>query len=116
MNNKLVKRYIAYPLAITVFKQDIEKFNQFRLGNLYEDMLESIIERMTKDYFNLKDELLFKYHINIKKIDKGKYQVNKEVMEFTSEELKKLTTQLMSEYLHGDNAAGFERINRTWNN
>lgn len=111
MNIDIVKRYIAMPMAIKVFKQDKERFNEFKLGNLYEDMLDSIIERMQQDFFNLKDEMNSK-HINLRKIDSLKYRVNGEVMEFSSEELKEMTGELMSEYLHGDKAGKFELKDR----
>lgn len=111
---ELIKRYITMPMAITVFKQDLEKFNEFKLGNLYLDMIESIIDRMTKDYLELQRKMYTKHHIDIKKIEKGKYQVNGEIMEFTSDELKDMTNQLMSEYLYGDKAGDFERKDRMW--
>lgn len=113
---ELIKRYIAMPMAVAVFKQDKEKFSEFRLGNLYEDMLDAIIERMQQDYFHLKKELITKHHIDIKKIEKGKYEINKEIVEFTPEELKEMTREVMSDYLYGDHARGFERKNRVWGN
>ncbi|WP_096269515.1 hypothetical protein [Paucisalibacillus globulus] len=102
-------------MAITVFKQDKEKFSEYQLRNLYEDMIDSIIERMQQDYFKIKTELLTKHHVDIKRIEKGKYEINKEIMEFSPEELKKFTENVMSDYLYGDNAAEFERKDRIWN-
>jgi hypothetical protein len=101
-------------MAITIFKQDIEKFKKVKLGNLYQDMLESIIERMQEDFYKLKDELRSRYRIDVQRLENGKYKVNDEVLEYTSEELKEFTSQLMSEYLYGDKAAGFERKDRAW--
>ncbi|MEN2468185.1 hypothetical protein [Ornithinibacillus sp. JPR2-1] len=112
--NDLINKYISYPLAVTVFKQDLERFKSFEVGNLYMDMVESIIERMHKDYYELKSDLISKHHIDIKRLGAGKYQINKEVVEFTSDELKKMTEELMSEYLHGDKATSFERKERMW--
>lgn len=113
MNLDIVKRYIAMPMAIQVFKQDIERFKEFKLGNLYQDMLESIIERMQQDFRQLKSELRSQ-HIDVRKLDIGKYKVNNEVFEFTPEELKEMTSKLMSDYLYGENTEGFERMDRTW--
>jgi hypothetical protein len=110
----LIKRHIAIPMAIAVFKQDKEKFSGYQLGNLYEDMIDSIIERMHQDYFKIKTELISVHHIDVKRIEKGKYKINKEIVEYTSEELKEMTRQVMSDYLHGDHARGFERKDRTW--
>lgn len=112
--NELIKKYIAYPLAVTVFKQDKDKFNDFKLGNLYLDMLDSIIERMQQDFYQLKAELLSKHHIDVQRIEVGKYKINGKIVEFTAEELKELTNQLMSEYLYGDKAAEFKRQERVW--
>ncbi|MEN2465619.1 hypothetical protein [Ornithinibacillus sp. JPR2-1] len=112
--NDLVKKFVAYPLAVTVFKQDKDKFNDFKLGNLYLDMLDSVIERMQRDFFQLKAELLSKHHIDVQRIEVGKYRVNGEIVEFSPEELKQLTNQLMSDYLYGDKAQGFERKDRIW--
>jgi hypothetical protein len=114
MEEELIKKYIAYPMAITIFKQDRDKFKASKLSNLYEDMIDSIIQRMQQDYFQLKAEMFSKHHIDIKRIDIGKYEVNKEIIEFTSKELKEMTRALMSDYLNGSKAAGFERMDRTW--
>jgi hypothetical protein len=110
----LIKRFIAMPMAIKVFKQDLESFRKFKLGNLYQDMLESIVERMQEDFYKLKDELHSRYRIDVKRLENGKYKVNDEVIEYSSEELKGFTSSLMSEYLYGDSASGFERRDRIW--
>ncbi|MEN2468217.1 hypothetical protein [Ornithinibacillus sp. JPR2-1] len=112
--NDLIKKYIAYPLAVTVFKQDLERFKSFEVGNLYMDMVESIIERMHKDFYQLKAELLSKHHIDVQHIEIGKYKINGEIVEFSPEELKQMTDELMSEYLYGSKAQGFERQERPW--
>ncbi|MEN2765853.1 hypothetical protein [Ornithinibacillus xuwenensis] len=114
MSSNLIKRYIAYPMAIKVFHQDIERFKKVKLSNLYQDMLESIIERMQEDFYKLNDELRSRYRMDVKRLDNGRYKVNNEVLEYTPEELKEFTSQLMSEYLYGDKAAGFERKDRIW--
>jgi hypothetical protein len=111
---ELIKNYIAIPMAVAVFKQDKEKFSEYQLGNLYEDLIDSIIVRIQQDYFIIKRELLTEHHIDIKKIEKGKYEINKEIVEFSPEELKGFTQQVMSDYLYGENARGFERKDRTW--
>ncbi|WP_155982654.1 hypothetical protein [Paucisalibacillus sp. EB02] len=53
-------KYIAIPMAITVFKPDKERFKEFQLRNLYQDMIYSIIERMHQDYFKIKTEMILK--------------------------------------------------------
>ncbi|WP_047984109.1 hypothetical protein [Ornithinibacillus californiensis] len=114
MEEELIKKYISHPMVLTVFKQDIQKFNEFKLSNLYVDMLESIIDRFQQDYFRLKAEMYSKHHNEVKRLDTRNYKVNDELMEFTPEELKEITKVLMSEYLHGNNARRFERKDRTW--
>lgn len=110
----LIKQYIAYPMAISIFKQEKERFKEFKLGNLYLDMLDSIIERMQKGFYQLKSELYSVYHLDAKRLDKRKYKVNDHVVEFSPEELKKLTQKIMSDYLVGDNASNFQRKDRIW--
>lgn len=112
--NDLIKNYIAYPFAVTVFKQDKGKFREFKLGNLYLDMLDSILERMHQDYYKVKAELLSKHHIDVQHLEIGKYKINGEIVEFSPEELKQMTNQLMSDYLYGDKAQEFERQERVW--
>jgi hypothetical protein len=107
-----IRRYIALPLAITVIKQDKEKFEEFKLGNIYLDLLDSIIEEMHRDYLEIKALMYSKYHIDIKKIDNKTYKANNEVYEFTPEELKEMSSQIMSEYLNGEKAKKFERKER----
>ncbi|SET84371.1 hypothetical protein SAMN05216389_1388 [Oceanobacillus limi] len=104
-----IKKFIAYPMAIKVLKDDLEKFEDFRLRNVYLDMLESIIERMQKDFYRLKGKM----H-NVRKNEDGTYNINGQVHQFTAEELKEMTEELMSEYLHGDKAKPFERKERVW--
>jgi hypothetical protein len=52
VDSELIKRFIAMPMAIKVFKQDLESFRKFKLGNLYQDMLESIVERWKKIFIS----------------------------------------------------------------
>ncbi|MEN2765693.1 hypothetical protein [Ornithinibacillus xuwenensis] len=114
MSQEMLSKYIAMPMAIKVFKQDLENFKKVKLGNLYQDMLESIIERMQEDFYKLKDELHSRYRIDVKRLKNGKYTMNNELLEYSTEELKAFTSQLMSDYLYGDKARGFERKDRIW--
>jgi hypothetical protein len=53
---------------------------------------------MEEDFYKLKDELLIRYRIEVKRLENGKYMVNDEVIEYSSEELKGFTSSLMSDY------------------
>jgi hypothetical protein len=112
MELELIKKYIAMPMAIKVFQQDLHTFREFSIGNLYLDMVESIIVRLEKDFYKLKSELISEHHIDVRKLSNGKYKANNEVYDFTPEELKEMTSQVMSDYLYGDKAKKFERKER----
>ncbi|WP_047981739.1 hypothetical protein [Ornithinibacillus contaminans] len=111
-----VERYITYPMAIQVFKQDLQELKKFSLGNLYLDLVESIIKRMEQDFYKLKSELYSKNHIDVRRLNSKKYTINGKVIEYTSDELKEMTKQLMNEYLTGNKAETFIPTNRPWTN
>ncbi|WP_029265663.1 hypothetical protein [Virgibacillus alimentarius] len=113
MNKNLIDKFIAMPLAVTVFKQDQNQFKSFKMRNLYLDKLDAVIDRMEKDFYSLKQTLISKYHLDVKVIDQCTYNVNGKVIEYTPEEMKLMTSEVMHEYLF--KVKEFERKERIWN-
>ena len=118
MSKEIVLRYVTMPMAIQVFTKDIELFSVSRVGMVYADLLESIIEEMKKDFRKMKAEMITKHSLDVRYLEKNgetvKYRVNKEVLETTSGELRDYTEMLMREYLTSDAAIYFERKERIW--
>lgn len=98
MDKKLIDRYIALPLAINVMKQDRQEFKKFMMGPAYLTLLDPAIEKATQDFYELKKDMISKYHLDIKKLDSLRYNVNSEIVEYTSDELMKLSEGIMNEY------------------
>lgn len=105
-------------MAVKIFRADRENFIKSKVGNVYQDMLDSCIERMEKDFFKIKREMFSKYHLDIRYLGKEnnivRYKVNNEVIKYTSEELKEMTSQIMKQYLYGNKAEPFKVKNRIW--
>ncbi len=99
MDKKLIDKYIALSLAITVFKLDQEKFKQLKAANVYLDKLDAVIDQVRKDLHRLKRNLIVKHHMDIKKVSNLEYSVNGKVFGYTSNQLKKMTADAMEHYL-----------------
>lgn len=117
MDRDIINRYIAIPMAIKVFQQDQKEFQKFKIGNLYLDLLDSIIEQLKSDFLELKKEMYSFYHIDIKYVGRfdnvEQYKVNnRTIIEYTPGELKELTREIMEGYIYGDKAKPFERKER----
>src|SRR5699024_10418850 len=110
MNKGLIDRYITLPMAINVFKKDQERFKKFKMRGLYLDLLDAAIDKASQDFYELKGKLISENHLDVKKIGRLQFSVNGDVVEYSAEELKGITSQLMSEYLTVD----FERKQRVW--
>lgn len=111
MNKQLLNKFIALPMAITVFKQDYKTFEPYRAGNLYQDKLQVVIDQMKKDFYKIKSELV-RNNTQVRLINQCKYNVNGEIIEYGTDELKELTANIMHHYLH---TVDFEIQNRIWN-
>ncbi len=94
-----VNRYIAIPLAITVFNNDRDKFRQFKMRNIYLDMTDSAVEGFKKEFHALKREMISKHHVDIKRIDALQYNVNGEIIEYTADQLRDLAKDVMHKAL-----------------
>jgi len=111
MNKELIDCYITLPMVINVFKQDQEQFKKFKMRGLYLDLLDAAIDKASQDFYELKSDMISKYHLDVKRIGQTTYSVNGEVIEYSAAELKELTSELMSEYLQ---SVEFERKQRVW--
>jgi len=98
MDKKLIDRYIALPMAISVLKQDREEFKKFTMGPVYLTLLDPAIEKATQDFYDLKKDMISKHHVDIKRIGKLQYKVNDEIIKYTADQLKKLSENIMNEY------------------
>ncbi len=113
----LVLRFITMPMAIQVFKQDKEQFRKSKAQAVYLDLIDSILEKLQEDFNQLKSDMYTKYHLDVKSLGKSegkvKYSVNKQVIEFTPDELRDKTEELMREYLVNVELKSWERV---WDN
>ena len=99
----VVLRFITMPMAIQIFKQDKESFAASKVNMLYEDLFDSILNKLQNDFKKLKADMYSKHHMDVRYIGKEngmvKYSVNRSITEFTPEELRSKTGELMREYL-----------------
>ena len=114
----IVNQFIATSLAIKVFKRDQDSFLDFKFFELYLDMTDAIIGRLQEDLNALRKEMITEHHIDVRQLESTKYLVKgrnaNEVLEFTSDQLKQMTSEVMDRYLTGDKAKPFERQSGRW--
>lgn len=116
----VIDRFIATSLAIKVFKRDQKLFEDFKMGDVYLDKTDATIDKLYEDFNNLKREMYTVHHIDIRKLQDTIYLVKSrdknEVREYTAEQLKNMTSEVMEEYLIVDKAVPHIRKNRRWKN
>lgn len=95
----LILRYVNMPMTIRIFKEDKEKFKVSTMSMLYDDIFDSMIEALQHDYNELRKEMYTVHHLDIKRVGLLTYTVNKQVVEYTAEQLKRKTEELMNEYM-----------------
>ena len=104
-------------MALKVFEQDKKEFQKFKIGNLYLELLDNLIEQLKSDFLKLKKEMYCNYHLDVKYLgnynNKERYKINStETISFTSSELKELTSSIMEECIYKDKTRTFERKER----
>lgn len=118
MDKEVVNKYIALSLAIKVFRKDKEIFADFKFGNLYQDELDAVIDLLLNDFNELRKEMYTVHHLDVKYLgkhnDEVRYAVNNEVISFAPEDLRKMTEDVMGDYLYGSKSTAFERKDRVW--
>lgn len=103
MNRDVVLRFVCMPMAAALFRQDKNKFSVSKVNVVYYDLIDSVLEKLDIDFKQLKADMYSKYHLDVKYLGKNngivRYSVNKEIVEYTPDELKDKTEELMKEYL-----------------
>ena len=103
------------PMAIQIFKQDKESFATSKVNMLYQDLFDSILNKLQTDFRKLKSDMYSRHHLDVRYIGKDngmvKYSVNRNIAEFTPEELRSKAEELMKEYLSN---VEVERQDRIW--
>lgn len=94
----------------------VEKF--VALSFLYQDKLDAVIEQLLNDFNELRKEMYAVHHLDVKYLGKEgnevRYAVNNEVITYSPEDLRKMTEDVMENYLIGSKATDFERKSRVW--
>ncbi len=120
MNREVINKFIAIPLAIKVFRMDREQIKDFKTAHVYLDKLDAVLVKLQEDFNILKKDMYTLHHIDIKFLGKEngtvKYKANSEVITFTPEELKAMTSDLMRDHLYGEKAGEFPIQDRIWEN
>lgn len=115
----LILRFITMPMAVQVFKKDKEQFRKSKAQAVYFDLINSVLEQLKNDFNQLKADMYSVHHLDVhhldvkhlgKSNDKVRYSVNKQVIEFTPEELKYKTEELMREYLANVELKNWESV------
>lgn len=99
MDKQLIDKYIALPMAINVMRKDKQHFSQFEYGKVYIDVLDEAIERATREFYELKSDLLSEYHVEIKRIDRLRYRIDGEVVEYGAGDLKGSVNNIIKELI-----------------
>ncbi|WP_200415929.1 hypothetical protein [Virgibacillus salexigens] len=102
---RLAQDFIILPFAAKIFEQDRKRFTKFKQGIVYQSMIDAVIERIQKDMSATKQKLYTKYHLDIKRIGNTTYRWNSRgnsgVIEYSSDDLKEMTSQTMKRYMKG---------------
>ncbi|WP_139136350.1 hypothetical protein [Oceanobacillus sp. E9] len=98
------------PLAINTLKHNEKLYDQdkFKIVPPYLDLHESLIKAIEKDFRQLKSDMYSKYHLDIRKVSNNTYTINKEEREFSSEELREGTKNVIQSYMYGENMIEIE--------
>lgn len=104
MNNEY--KFIILPIAIKVLQHDKKMFSSFKTHLIYYSLIDSTIEEMQREL----NRIGYK---KIKQINKTTYQINDELVEFDTLELKHLTSGILREYF---NKVKVEFEEKAWEN
>ncbi|GGJ62123.1 hypothetical protein [Virgibacillus salexigens] len=102
---QLAQDFIILPFAVKVFEQDKILFKKSKQSIVYQSMIDAVIERIQEDMLATKQKLYTKYHLDIKRIGNTTYRWNSRgdngVIEYSSEDLKEMTSRTMKRYMKG---------------
>ncbi len=108
---QLVKEYIILPMAIKAMQHDRELFKGRNMLNIYWSKIDHIIEQMQQRHNDIKRQLISKYKVQVKAYKEGSrriYVAGDTTLEYTSDQLKEMTTALIRLYMYGKRATDFE--------
>ncbi len=108
MNKELINKYIAIPLAISVLRLDRDEFKNFKNKNIYLDMVDSAIEKLEKDFYELRRIM---HHTHIKRMSALQYLVDGHTIKYTADELKEMTEDVMQEAI---SSMQLKEFNKGW--
>lgn len=103
------------PLAINVLKHNRKLQDEnLRIPTPYLNLNDSIMAQIKKDFYQLKKNIISVHHLDIRKKEGNKYTVNDEIVEFTADELREGTKQVIESYMYGENAVTVEDKEYPW--
>ena len=111
--DQLIKEYITLPMAIKTLRHDHELFKGRNALNIYWSKIDHIIEQMQQRYNEVKHQLISNYKVGVKAYKEGsvrKYVADDKTFEYTSDQLKEMTTALIRTYLLGKRATDFDVV------
>lgn len=109
--NELIKEYIILPIAIKTLQHDRELFKGRNALNIYWSKINYVIEQMQQRHNDIKRQVIGKQKMRVnayKKDDKRVYVAGDQTHEYTADQLRDMTTALISTYLQGNRATDFE--------
>lgn len=106
-NQKHIEDFIILPFVLTIFKKDRPAFSNFKFYYLYDDFFEQLIKQVKMDIVNNKQLMYSKLKIDVRMIERSKevvrYRVksrdSEQVICYTPDQLKEMTSERMTEYL-----------------
>ncbi|WP_449354688.1 hypothetical protein ACUL41_17875 [Virgibacillus natechei] len=101
-----VEQFITLPLAIKVLQHDKQVFQTFKAHRMYEGLIDSTIDLMRKDLTKIGYQ-------KVKRLNKTRYIINDEEVEFSPHELRKMTSVIIREYF---GKVKVEYKNQSWRN
>lgn len=109
--DQLIKEYIILPMAIKAMQHDRELFKGRNALNIYWSMVDHAIDQMQQRHNEVKRQLVVDYKVKVKAYKDGnvrKYMAGDKTFEYTSDQLKDMTTVIIRTYLQGKRATDFD--------
>lgn len=95
-------QFIIIPLAMKVLQHDKRIFQSFKTYRVYESLIDSTIADMQRDLTKIG-------YRKIKSLDKTRYVINGRTVEFSPEELRQLTSEIVRKYFNKVNVVFKEK-------
>ncbi|CDO03086.1 hypothetical protein BN988_01586 [Oceanobacillus picturae] len=108
---ELIKEYIILPMAIKTLQHDRELLKGRNALNIYWSKIDHVIGQMQQRHNDIKRQLIGKHKVRVnayKEDNVRRYAAGDQTYEYTSDQLKDMTTALIRTYLKGNRATDFE--------